>query len=333
MADHDELAPRRESESHSMHRYVVSRLVSTLFTLVGISILIFLLVRMIPGTIIDAILGQGAQRTPELLRDMRAFFGLDVPLYVQYFRWMGDVLSGSLGISWRASMPVLDLLMDRFPVTLELSILAMLVTVLVGIPAGLLSAVYKDSFLDNAGRVVSFISLGLPNFWQGAMAILILSKFFHWIPPMQFVSLFKDPATNLKMLALPAVVLGTVNIANVMRLTRAAMLEILSQDYVRTARAKGLRENLVVLRHAFPNCLITVVTIVGLMTGYLLGGAVTVEAVFVLPGLGRLILMSIFQRDYPVIQGALLFTCGLFVLINFLIDVMYAWMDPRLRHA
>jgi peptide/nickel transport system permease protein len=193
--------------------------------------------------------------------------------------------------------------------------------------------VYKDSFLDNAGRVVSFISLGLPNFWQGAMAILILSKFFHWIPPMQFVSLFKDPATNLKMLALPAVVLGTVNIANVMRLTRAAMLEILSQDYVRTARAKGLRENLVVLRHAFPNCLITVVTIVGLMTGYLLGGAVTVEAVFVLPGLGRLILMSIFQRDYPVIQGALLFTCGLFVLINFLIDVMYAWMDPRLRHA
>jgi peptide/nickel transport system permease protein len=316
-----------------VQRYIVRRLISTVFTLFGISIIVFLLVRMVPGTIIDSMLGVQVARTPEVMKEMREFFGLDAPLPLQYVRWIGDIVRGDFGNSWRGGMTVWSLIVERFPVTLELTMLAMLIAVCVGVPTGVISAVYRDSWLDNLLRVFSFASLGLPNFWQGAMLILFVSLVLHWVPPLQYVSPFKDPIRNLGMFILPAIALGTVNVANVMRLTRSAMLEVLSQDYIRTARAKGLRERVVVVRHALRNGLITIVTIATLMTSYMLGGAVAVEAVFVLPGVGRLILMAMFQRDYPAVQGVLLFTCGLFVMINFLVDIMYAAINPRIRYA
>lgn len=316
-----------------MQRFIIRRLISTIFTLLGVSVIVFLLVRSVPGTIIDSMLGVQVGRTPELMAEMEEFFGLDVPLTVQYLRWIGDIVRGDFGTSWRGATPVLGLILERFPVTLELTLLAMLLGVCVGIPTGVISAVYRDSVVDNVFRVTAFASLGLPNFWQGAMMILFFSLVFHWVPPLRFVSPFEDPIKNLQMMILPAIALGTVNVANVMRLTRSAMLEVLSQDYVRTARAKGLRERIVITRHALRNGLITVVTIATLMMSYLLGGAVAVEAVFVLPGVGRLILMSMFQRDYPVVQGVLLFTCGLFVVINFLVDLLYAVINPRIRYT
>jgi peptide/nickel transport system permease protein len=264
---------------------------------------------------------------------MREWFGLDKPLYIQFFQWIRDTLRGDLGTSWRNNQPVLGLILERLPLTLELTFLAMVITIVIGVPAGVISAARKDTLLDHAGRIVSFTSLGLPNFWQGAMMILFFSKVMNWMPPMRYVGLFRDPVANLKMLGLPAITMGTVNVANVMRLTRSSMLEVLSQDYIRTARAKGLTERVVIFKHALRNSLISVVTVAGMMAGYLLGGAVVVESVFNLPGMGRLVLYSIYQRDYPVTQGVLLFTCTLFILMNFLVDILYSFIDPKIRYT
>lgn len=303
------------------------------FTLLGVSIVVFLLLRMVPGTIIDAMMGATTGRSPEFLSSITEFFGLDVPLHVQYLRWIGDILRGDLGISWRSGKPVLELILAALPLTLELTFLAMLITLLVGIPAGVICAVRKDSWLDNVGRLISLTGLGLPNYWQGAMMILLASKVLHWMPPLEFVSPFEDPLANLTMLVLPAIALGTVNVANVMRLTRSSLLEVLSNDYIRTARAKGLKERVVLYRHALKNSLVTVITVAGMMMGYLFGGAVTVEAVFILPGLGRLILWSIYQRDYPVTQGALLVISAMFLLSNLLVDILYVLVDPRVEYT
>jgi len=315
-----------------MYRYILRRLFSTLFTILGITIVVFLLVRVAPGSIIDTKLGIYSQRTPELIAEMEAYFGLDKPLYVQYIYWLRNMAQGNFGNSWRTGSPVVDLIKESLPITLELAFLAMIITVIIGIPVGVLSAIKKDKFFDNAARVLSFAALGLPNFWQAAMMILVASVVFNWFPPMSFVSFFEDPASNLKLMILPAIALGTVNVANVVRLTRSSTLEELPKDYVRTARSKGLKERVVVWNHGVRNALISIVTIVGLMVGYLLGGAVTVEAVFTLPGLGRLILWSIYQRDYPVTQAVLLLTCVLFVMINFFVDILYAFINPQIRY-
>jgi peptide/nickel transport system permease protein len=316
-----------------MQRYLARRLISTIVTLIGISIVVFLIVRMVPGDIVDIILGAQIDRTPELVSQMRAFFGLDVPLQIQYFRWMSKVLQGDFGLSWRAGQPVWGIIADRLPLTIELTFLAMLISVLVGIPMGVISAVRKDGWFDGISRFLSSTCLGLPNFWQGAMMILLFSKVFNWFPPLDFVSPFRDPVRNLEMLLPPAIALSTVNVATLMRLTRSSMLEVLSQDYIRTARAKGLKERVVIYRHAFMNSLVSVITVTGLMTGYLLGGAVTVEAVFTLPGVGRLLLTSIQQRDYAVTQTVLLLTSALFVLVNFLVDMSYALVNPKIRYS
>ncbi|MGD9093150.1 MAG: ABC transporter permease [Anaerolineales bacterium] len=315
-----------------MYRYILRRLFSTIFTLLGITVVVFLLLRVAPGSIIDTKLGIYSERTPELIAEMEAYFGLDKPLYIQYFYWLRDMLMGDFGDSWRTGTPVVDLIKDSLPVTVELAFLAMLITVVIGIPVGVISAIRKDKLFDNTSRILSFAALGLPNFWQAAMMILIASLVFNWFPPMNYVSFFEDPAENLKLMILPAIALGTVNVANVVRLTRSSTLEELPKDYVRTARSKGLKERVVVWNHGVRNALISIVTIIGLMVGYLLGGAVTVEAVFTLPGLGRLILWSIYQRDYPVTQVVLLLTCAMFVLINFFVDILYAFINPQIRY-
>jgi peptide/nickel transport system permease protein len=315
-----------------MFKYIVRRTMATTFTLIGITIVVFLLIRVAPGDIIDTMLGIYTKRTPELIAEMEAFFGLDKPLYIQYFYWLGDILQGDLGTSWRTSKPVLELLKESLPVTLELTSLAMFITVLIGVPVGVISALKRDKLFDNVARIFSFAALGLPNFWQAAMMILVTSLLFNWFPPLSFVTIFENPKESLELMILPAIALGTVNIANVVRLTRSAMLEEMPKDYIRTARSKGLKERAVIWGHALRNALISIITIIGLMVGYMLGGAVTVEAVFTLPGIGRLILWSIYQRDYPVTQGVLLLTCTFFVLINFIVDILYGIINPQIRY-
>jgi peptide/nickel transport system permease protein len=313
-------------------RLVLRRLLVTGLTLVGVSILIFIMVSVLPGDIIDTKLSIFVGRNPELIAEMQARYGLDQPLHLRYLRWLGTTLQGDLGLSWRSGLPVAGLIAESLPITLELTALAMLITVVVGVPLGVVSAVRRNSLFDNVGRVISFAALGLPDFWQGAMMILVASTVFNWFPPIRYVSPFQNLGANLAVFILPAIALGTINVANVMRLTRSSVLEELNRDYVRTARAKGLREQSVVVHHALRNSMINIVTIVGLMTGYLIGGSVTVEAVFTLPGLGRLILASIQQRDFPTIQATLMLTSAAFILINFTIDILYVYLNPRIRY-
>jgi peptide/nickel transport system permease protein len=312
--------------------YLLKRSLSLIPTLIGVTILVFLMVRMIPGSVVDQILGAEARATEETKAQMRAFFGLDQPLPVQYARWASGIVRGDLGNSWRLGLPVSQLIGNGLIVTLQLAAGALLIALLVGIPLGIVSAVKENTPLDHIARVASLFSLSIPIFWQAAMLILALSKWFNWVPPVEYASPIKDPVANLKQMILPCIVLGTVVAAQVMRMTRASLLEVLRHDYVRTARAKGLAESIVVRRHAFKNSLIPIITVVGVQIGYLLGGAVVTEEVFTLPGVGRLVLNAVYQRDYPLIQGTILFIAALFMLSNLLVDLCYAYLDPRIRY-
>ncbi len=315
-----------------MRQFIVVRLISMVFTLFGLSILVFLLARLIPGDVVQVSLEQ-AERTPEMVKELRSFFGLDQPLHVQYWRWLSDVLQGDLGTSWRSGNSVTGLILDRISVTAELTVLAMVVSIGLGVPLGILAATRQNSPLDYLVRVMSMFSLSIPEFWQGIMLILVLSITLGWIPSLEYVDFWKDPGTNLSIMILPAISVGTVASANIVRMTRATMLEELRQDYVRTARAKGLHERIVIYSHALRNTLIPVITIAGLQIGYLMGGIVVMEAVFTLPGVGRLMLLAISQRDYPLIQGVVLFIASIFVFSNLLVDVLYAYVNPRIRYG
>ena len=315
-----------------MRQFIVVRLISMVFTLLGLSILVFLLARLIPGDVVQVSLEQ-AERTPEMVNELRSFFGLDQPLHIQYWRWLSDVLQGDLGTSWRSGNSVTSLILDRISVTAELTILAMVVSIGLGVPLGIVAATRQNSPLDYLVRVMSMFSLSIPEFWQGIMLILVLSITLGWIPSLEYVDIWKDPGTNLSIMILPAISVGTVASANIVRMTRATMLEELSQDYVRTARAKGLHDRVVVYSHTLRNTLIPVVTIAGLQVGYLMGGIVVMEAVFTLPGVGRLMLLAISQRDYPLIQGVVLFIATIFVFSNLLVDVLYAYVNPRIRYG
>ncbi len=315
-----------------MRTYLLKRVLSLVPTLVGVTILIFLMIRTIPGTVVDQMIGTEARVDESTKASMRAFFGLDQPLHVQYLSWFSGLLRGDLGQSWRSGLPVNKMIFDRLAVTAELALLALGVSLLVGIPMGVISAVRENTALDHVVRVVSLFSLSIPIFWQAAMLILALSLWFDWVPPVEYAPPTRDPLGNLKQMVLPAIVLGTVVAAQVMRMTRSALLEVLRQDHIRTARAKGLAERLVVGRHAFKNSLIPIITVIGVQVGYLLGGAVVTEEVFTLPGVGRLILNAVWERDYPLVQGAILFIAALFMLSNLLVDLLYAYLDPRIRY-
>jgi peptide/nickel transport system permease protein len=299
--------------------------------MIGVTIAIFLLMRLIPGDVVEQILGAQSNITEGQRAALRAYFGLDQPLYVQYWNWASHAAVGDLGTSWRNAQPVLQLILFRLPVTAELTALAMLIALLIGIPTGMISAVRQGSRIDNTARVVSLLGLSIPDFWQGTMLILLFSLAIHWIPSTDYVGIFEKPLVNLSIMILPALSLGTVASANVSRLTRSSMLETLRKDYVRTARAKGLQERAVIWMHALRNSLIPVVTVIGLQVGYLLGGAVVIEEVFTLPGVGRMVLEAIYQRDYPLVQGSLIFIAFFFVVVNIVVDVLYAYIDPRIR--
>jgi peptide/nickel transport system permease protein len=316
-----------------MGRYVVVRLYSMALTLVGLSVLVFLMLRLVPGTVVEQMIGADAIVSPAMVAELTRFFGLDQPWWVQYGRWMGDLARGDLGTSWRTGKPVVALILERLPVTVELTVLAVAFALALGIPAGIVSATRRNQTIDNVTRVGTLLGLSMPVFWQGTMLILFFSIYLRWMPPVVWVDFLTDPRRNLTIMLLPALCLGTASAANIARTTRACMLDVLRSEYIRTAAAKGLADRLVVLKHALKNALIPVVTVAGLQVGILLGGTVVVEEVFTLPGVGRLVLWSIYQRDYPLTQSTILFIAVMFMTINLAVDVLYGYLDPRIRYS
>ena len=316
-----------------MGRYAMVRLYSMGLTLLGLTVLIFLMLRLIPGTVVEQMIGADAVVSAAMVEQLKAFFGLDQPWYVQYGRWLGSLAQGDLGTSWRTGKPVIALIAERLPVTIELTLMAVAFALVLGIAAGVVSAVRRDGALDNVARVGALLGLSVPVFWQGTMLILFLSIYLRWMPPVVWVDFVKDPLKNLTIMLLPALCLGTASAANIARTTRACMLDVMGSEYIRTAAAKGLVPRLVVLKHALTNALIPIITVVGLQIGILLGGSVVVEEVFTLPGVGRLVLWSIYQRDYPLTQSTILFVAVMFMTLNLAVDMLYAYLDPRIRYS
>jgi peptide/nickel transport system permease protein len=314
-----------------MRRYIIRRLLLTVPVILLITLLVAALMRLVPGDPATLALGQSA--TDEDRAAFRRAYHLDDPVLVQYARWWGDVLRGDLGRSVVQRTDVTSELRARLPSTLEILILAVIFTVLIGVPLGVLSAIARNSPLDYGVRLVSIGGLSIPSFWLGTLALLLPAIWWDYLPPIGKVSFFDNPKQNLEQYLLPSLVLAIGGSAGLMRLTRSAVLEVLRNDYVRTAYAKGLRQRIVVVRHVLKNALIPVVTVIGLQVATLIGGAVIIETIFNLPGVGLLFIASITSRDYPVIQGLVLFFAVIFLLINLVIDLSYALLDPRIRFA
>jgi len=315
-------------------RYIAVRLAGAIPTLLGVTVLVFLFIRLIPGDAIAARLGTSTALTPEQLASLRAYFGLDQPLYAQYWNWLTSLLHGDAGYSIRTGRPVFVEIAERLPATLELATAATIIAIAIGIPLGLLSAMRPRTRLDVAARIGGLVGLSLPSFWLGTLIIVLFSLYLHWLPNTGgYVDLAQDPLRNLALLMLPALTLGVALAAATMRMTRSAMLDVLGADYVRTAAAKGLARGLIVRRHVLKNGLIVVVTLLGVQVGQLLGGAVVVEEIFSIPGIGRMLLTAIVQRDYALVQGAVLVIAILFVLINIFVDLLYGYLDPRVQLA
>src|SRR2546426_1731375 len=302
-------------------------------TLLGLTLLVFLMLRLIPGTVVEQMIGADAIVSPAMVAELKRFFGLDQPWWLQYSRWLGALAHGDLGTSWRTGKPVAALILERLPVTVELAVVAVPFALLLGIPAGIVSAARRDHAVDNVTRIGALLGLSVPVFWQGTMLILFFSIYLRWMPPVMWVDFFTDPRRNLTIMVLPALCLGTASAANIARTTRAGMLDVLRSEYIRTASAKGLSQRLVILKHALKNALIPIVTVAGLQVGILLGGTVVVEEVFTLPGVGRLVLRSIYQREYPLTQSTILFIAVMFMTINLVVDLLYGVLDPRIRYS
>jgi peptide/nickel transport system permease protein len=316
-----------------MQGYVVRRLLALIPTLIFASFIVFMTVRMIPGNIIDLMLSQNDVSASKATRaQLEMALGLDQPVYIQYFRWIGAILfHGDLGKSLWSNTSVMDEILHRLPVTFELGLMALIVALIVGIPIGVYAALKQDTVGDYILRTVSILALAIPAFWTGTLVMVFPSLWWGWSPSVRFVSLTQDPVAHLLQLLIPALILGKAFSAIIMRLTRTLMLEVLRQDYIRTARAKGLSVGTIVTRHALRNALIPVVTLVGLQAPVLFGGAVILEQIFVIPGMGLLLLEAVSSRDYPVITGVFLIIGVSVVMINLLVDLSYGWLDPRVR--
>lgn len=310
-----------------MGRFLLSRLSQVAVVVALVCITIFVLTNLLPGDPTVTILGEEA--TADQRAQARAAYGLDLPAPVRFVRWLGHAATGDLGRSLRSNEPVVRMLADRIPVTLELTFLSILIAALIGVPAGIVAARFRGTPLDVAVSLVAMTSVAIPYFWMGVLLIMLFALKLAWLPPSGYVPFLSDPVGNLELMILPALTIGTAFAALIMRQTRASLLQVLSQDYIRSARAKGLSEPAVLLRHGLRNALIPVVTVIGLQIGGLLGGAVVTETVFSLPGLGRMMVDGIFQRDFPVIQGAILFIVLAVIVVNLVTDALYAWLDPR----
>ena len=317
-----------------MRAYIIRRLLLIIPTLFILTILVFLSVRFLPGDVIDAMAGRTDWWEGGIDREVvERRLGLDQPGYVQYGRWMGGILlRGSLGKSLMGDWPVEERLFDRLPITLELGVMAILMGLVIALPVGIYSAIRQDTVTDYAGRILAILGLATPNFWLGIMVMIYPAIWWGWAPPMEMVPFAEDPWGHLGILVIPSLIVGTALSAGTMRLTRTMMLEVLRQDYIRTAWAKGLKEKTVVLRHAIKNALIPVVTLVGLQLPLVVGGAVIMENLFNLPGLGRLLVDALSDRDYPVVSGVNLFFACIVLLNNLFIDLLYAYLEPRVRY-
>ncbi|MCA6106312.1 ABC transporter permease [Bradyrhizobium cenepequi] len=315
-----------------MYGYIVRRLLALIPTLLFASLIVFATVRMIPGDVIDMMLSQNDLAADKLSREQLVqALGLDKPMAEQYLIWIAGILKGDFGQSLWQSTPVLELVLQRLPVTFELGVIALAVGLVIALPIGVYSAVRQDTVGDFLARSFSILLLAVPSFWMGTMVMVFPSIWWGWSPEVNYVKFGDDPIQNLKQMIVPAMVLGASLSAVTMRMTRTMMLEVLRQDYIRTARAKGLNQRLVIMRHALRNALIPVITLVGLQAPLLIGGAIVIEQIFVIPGMGLLLLEAVNQRDYPIITGVFL-TVGLAVmLINLMVDLSYGLLDPRVR--
>jgi peptide/nickel transport system permease protein len=299
-------------------------------TIVAVSLVIFTMVRVLPGNVIDIMFGGDATASPEARAAAAKQLGLDGSYPHQYWEWVNGIFHGDLGNSLLSQRPISQIFQSALPITIELIIFGLLIAVLIGVPLGVISAVRRDSAADYGSRVGGLVGISIPNFWLATLLLIFFSRVFHWVPPLQYVSIFDDPWRNLQEFFMPAISISVFTLAIVMRMVRATMLEVLNLDYVRTARAKGVPRRTVLRKHALRNALIPVVTVVGFEVGVLIGGAAVVEIIFGLPGVGYTLLNAIFQRDYPLIQNAVLVIAAVFVVVNVLVDLLYGLLDPRI---
>lgn len=314
-----------------MFAFLIRRLLATIPTIILVTLTVFVVLRLTPGGPAVAMLGQ--QASPEAVAQLNHQLGLDQPLYLQYVTWLGNALHGDLGRSAFGNQPVSMLIVQRLTPTLELTVLAFVVALIIGMSAGMLAAIRYNSRIDALSSLLAILGVSTPSFWLAILAVLVFSINLKWLPALGYVDPTTDLGANLKDMLLPSLTLGVILAAVITRMTRASMLDTLFQDYIRTARAKGLGQSIVLLRHALKNALIPIVTLLGLQLGGLLSGAVIIESIFSLPGNGQLLVTSIFNRDFPVVQGVVVVIAIVFIAVNLVVDVIYASLDPRIRLA
>ena len=317
-----------------MRQYAIKRIGLFIPTVLLVTIIVFVVMRLIPGDPALAILSaDDAVYTQEELAQLRAELGTDRPIVVQYAEWMSGLFRGDFGTSYWWGGPVMERLGERIPVTIELALLGIALAVVCAVPLGVISAIRPDSPLDYASRVFTLVGISIPTFFSGILLTILLIRAFGWLPPLGYEDIWEDPWTNIKQLLLPALALGFYDMAFIARVTRSSMMEILREDYMRTARAKGLRETVVLARHGLKNAVLPVLTISGWQFGRLFGGTVIIEKIFLIPGVGQLLIDAIYQRDFPTIQAVIVIVALSIVVVNLLVDLLYGWLDPRIRYA
>ncbi|MFC2035352.1 ABC transporter permease [Chloroflexota bacterium] len=316
-----------------MRAYIIRRLLLIIPTLFLVTIIVFFSIRFIPGDVVDLLATEqttvGTATAESIQENIRMALGLDTPVHIQYGRWLGGIFQGDFGTSLWSNRPITEMIFERLPVTLELSFLGILVALLISLPIGIYSAIRQDTAGDYTGRTIAILMISLPSFWIGTMVVVYPSIWWNWSPPIMYMPFLEHPWENIKQFILPAAIIGMVMSGATMRMTRTMMLEVLRQDYIRTAWAKGLSERAIILRHALKNALIPVITIVGLQVPILLGGEVIIEQIFGLPGMGRLLLTALQDRDYPVISAINVMIASAILVINLVVDLAYGYLDPR----
>jgi peptide/nickel transport system permease protein len=313
-------------------RYLIRRLLLLIPTLLGVTLVVFVLVRLLPGDAVTLQL-QDAKSTAADEAALRSQLGLDRPIVAQYFDWLGSLLHGDLGHSFRSHQPITTELASRIPVTFELGVLALVIGAIIATIIGIIAAVRQDSWIDYVGRSTAIGLIAIPGFWLGTLVVTLPSVWWHWTPPLQYTDFTTDPLKNLSIMIVPAIILGLGLSGGLMRLIRTQMLEVLHQDFIRTATAKGLTENATIRRHALKNAFIPALTVLGLQVALLVSGTVVLENIFVLPGMGRYLLQAVQNRDYPAIQGLNLLFAAVIIITNLVVDLMYGWLDPRVRYT
>ena len=314
-----------------MRDYILRRLLMLIPVLLGISLSVFLIMQLVPGDVVSGILG--IEQTPELRVMWEKKLGLDQPVHTQYLNWMGNVLRGNFGESFRTGAPVFPEIISRFQITAELAVLASFTALFIALPLGIISALKRNQPIDKGVRVAALMGVSVPSFASATLLILFLSKAFGYFTPVKYVSFLQSPGTNLEIMVLPAFILGASMAGSLMRMTRSSILEVMRQDFIKAVRAKGATERITIFRHALKNGSIPIITLVGMQMGSLLGGTVVIEQIFSIPGLGQYVLTGISQRDYPVVQGGVLFIAFVYVIINLLVDILYTYVDPRIQYT